>query len=319
MAQPQNAAIIDQAGALNALIDKKSFSWTLAMEDLETVLPGGVQVTTLEPIVDKKDGHVAVHMRVVGPRDKAVDLVANLEHSRRFLQPRIIGESAEATNNANPNQQLEPVSASNRENFDLLADYNPATAAEQEAARKNRHAEQGAEADQNLPAPRTNRAAPAHGMRPNPSRPSASATSPAGRVPSLPTRSRRVRNDGQTTTWREHLTSPLTWHYAGFAILLVAAIAMGTRFGLDWAAISAHTHDTILDRQIRLHALKAQTEPLRGLDKRLVTTSDEIKTFYAPASPLTTPPSPPRSGISWWLQASASPASAIRSARRPTT
>ena len=45
----------------------------------------------------------------------------------------------------------------------------------------------------------------------------------------------------KTTTWRENLTSPLTWHYVGFAILLVAAIAMGTRFGLDWAAISAHT------------------------------------------------------------------------------
>ncbi len=89
----------------------------------------------------------------------------------------------------------------------------------------------------------------------------------------------------KTTTWREHLTSPLTWHYAGFAVLLVAAIAMGTRFGLDWAAISAHTHDTILDRQIRLHALKAQTEPLRGLDKRLETTSDEIKTFYATRVP----------------------------------
>ncbi len=87
------------------------------------------------------------------------------------------------------------------------------------------------------------------------------------------------------TTWREHLTSPLTWHYAGFAILLVAAIAMSVRFGLDWAAISAHTHDTILDRQIRLHALKAQTEPLRGLDKRLLTTSDEIKTFYATRVP----------------------------------
>ncbi len=46
------------------------------------------------------------------------------------------------------------------------------------------------------------------------------------------------------------------------------------------AAISSHTHDTILDRQIRLHALKAETEPLRGLDKRLETTSDQIKTFY---------------------------------------
>lgn len=87
------------------------------------------------------------------------------------------------------------------------------------------------------------------------------------------------------TTWREQLASPLTWHYAGFAVLLVAAIALGTRFGLDWAAISSRTHDTILDRQIHLHALKAETEPLRGLDKRLLSTSDEIKTFYATRIP----------------------------------
>jgi hypothetical protein len=83
-----------------------------------------------------------------------------------------------------------------------------------------------------------------------------------------------------TTTWRERLTSPLTWHYAGFAVLLVAVIALSTRFALDWAAISSHTHDTILDRQIQLHALKAETEPLRGLDQRLQTTSGQIKTFY---------------------------------------
>ncbi|HWE86647.1 MAG TPA: hypothetical protein VG267_17015 [Terracidiphilus sp.] len=83
-----------------------------------------------------------------------------------------------------------------------------------------------------------------------------------------------------TTTWRERLASPLTWHYAGFAVLLVAVIALAARFALDWAAISSHTHDTILDRQIQLHTLKAETEPLRGLDQRLVTTKDQIKTFY---------------------------------------
>jgi type IV pilus assembly protein PilN len=203
VAQPQNAAIIDRAGALNALIDQKSFSWTLAMEDLETVLPGGVQVTTLEPIVDKKDGHVAVHMRVVGPRDKAVELVANLEHSHRFLQPRIIGESAESTNSANPNQQLEPVSATNRENFDLLADYNPATAAEQQTAGRKRHVERGAEVpegpaptqpDQGLPAahraaPRPNRAMPRNRMRPNPpvhDQPSGPRSIPPNPVPGGP-------------------------------------------------------------------------------------------------------------------------------------
>lgn len=122
MQQPQNAQVLDQTRTLNHLIDAKAFSWTLAAEDLERVLPGGVQVTTLEPTVDKKDGHITVRLRVVGPRDKAVELVQNLEHSRRFLQPRIIGESAEGS--SGPGAAMQPVSATNRVNFELLADYN---------------------------------------------------------------------------------------------------------------------------------------------------------------------------------------------------
>ena len=109
--EPQNAQVLSQSAALNRIFDEKAFSWTLAMEDLETVLPGGVQVTTLEPIRDKKDGHITLRMRVVGPRDKAVELVQNLERSRHFLLPRITGESAESQGNgANP--ALEPISMS---------------------------------------------------------------------------------------------------------------------------------------------------------------------------------------------------------------
>jgi len=152
MQQPDNAAVLNQVAALNRLIDTKAFSWTLAMEDLESVLPGGVQVTTLEPIVDKKDGHITVRMRVVGPRDMAVRLVQNLEHSRRFLQPRITGESAESAANGQQ-QQLEPVSISNRVNFDLLADYNPALPGERKAASKKAETEQPAQTVAHLPTP----------------------------------------------------------------------------------------------------------------------------------------------------------------------
>ncbi len=133
MAQPPNAHVLSQAEEVNQLIDDKSFSWTLAMEDLERVLPGGVQVTTLEPARDKKDGHITVRMRVVGPRDRAVELVQNLEHSRRFLQPRIVSETSESATNG-PQQQLEPVSATNRMNFDVLSDYNPVLPTERTAA-----------------------------------------------------------------------------------------------------------------------------------------------------------------------------------------
>jgi len=128
MRQPDNAQVLDQAGNLNALFDQKAFSWTLAMEDLETVLPGGVQVTALEPIRDEKSGRISLKLRVVGPRDKDVELVQNLEHSRHFLSPAIVGESTE--NSGGPGQALEPVSASNKMNFDLTAEYNPAAVRE---------------------------------------------------------------------------------------------------------------------------------------------------------------------------------------------
>ena len=130
MHRPENARVLIQAQALNELFDAKAFSWTLAMEAMETVLPAGVQVTSIEP-VRAPDGHITVHVRVVGPRDKADNLVANLEQSRRFLQPRITGENAESSNN--PSQRQEPISISNRFDFDLLAEYNPPTLLEEQA------------------------------------------------------------------------------------------------------------------------------------------------------------------------------------------
>jgi type IV pilus assembly protein PilN len=134
MQQPPNAQLLKQAAVLNKLFDEKAFSWTLAMEDLETVLPGGVQVSTLAP-ERGKDGRIIVKLKVIGPRDKAVNLVRNLEHSRRFLAPRIVSENAEATDR--PGQRTEPVSEADRVDFDLLAQYNPATAEERAAGQNS--------------------------------------------------------------------------------------------------------------------------------------------------------------------------------------
>jgi type IV pilus assembly protein PilN len=134
MRQPANAQTLAQAGALNQLFDEKTFSWTLAMEDLETVLPGGVQVVSLEPARDAKTGRIVLHLRVTGPRDRGDDLVQNLEHSKHFLLPHIVGESAEATQG--PQEKLEPVSASNRFNFELLAEYNSDAIADRKPEKK---------------------------------------------------------------------------------------------------------------------------------------------------------------------------------------
>lgn len=131
MQQPENAQLLAETNMLNGLFDEKAFSWTLTMESLETVLPGGVQVSTLEP-VRAKDGHITLRMRVIGPRDKGIEFVRNLEHSHRFLTPRIVGETAE--NASGPGQATQPVSPTNRFSFDLVADYNPPSADEVKAA-----------------------------------------------------------------------------------------------------------------------------------------------------------------------------------------
>ena len=155
MHQPDNARTLQQAENLNRLFDEKSFSWTLAMEDLETVLPAGVQVNTLEPTV--KNGQISVRLRVLGPRDKDVELVQNLEHSKHFLLPRIVNESAESTGGAN--QRPEQVSASNRVDFDLNADYNPGSPDERKTAHEKASTKSHG-AEQNGPSPEA--AGPSH-------------------------------------------------------------------------------------------------------------------------------------------------------------
>jgi type IV pilus assembly protein PilN len=123
MQQPQNAAVLSQAQFLNRMFASKAFSWTAVMMDLENVLPAGVQVMNIDPVISSKDGRVTIRLRVSGAHDKAVELVRNLEHSHRFLAPRLARETAE--NGQNGNRQVEQVSATSNVNFDLLAEYNP--------------------------------------------------------------------------------------------------------------------------------------------------------------------------------------------------
>jgi type IV pilus assembly protein PilN len=130
MQQPANAKVLTQAKFLNHLFDEKSFSWTAAMEDLERVLPPGEQVTSIEP-VRAKNGQLTLRLKVSGLRERSVEMVRNMEHSRRFIHPRVAGENAE---NSSSKGDLEPVKEVGRVNFDILAEYNPATLDERAAA-----------------------------------------------------------------------------------------------------------------------------------------------------------------------------------------
>jgi type IV pilus assembly protein PilN len=121
MHQPQNMAVLERSQFLNDLFAKKSFSWTAAMMDLERVLPAGVQVTSIEPATSKS-GEVSIRLRVSGDRDRAVQLVRNLEKSQRFVAPRLAGESAQAQEAGRP---ATPFAAPGAVEFDILSGYNP--------------------------------------------------------------------------------------------------------------------------------------------------------------------------------------------------
>lgn len=175
MRQPDNAKLLAETQSLNTLFDKKAFSWTLTIESLETVLPGGVQVSTLAP-ERAADGHISLHMRVLGPRDKGIEFLRNLEHSQRFLMPRIVGESAE--NASGPGQNLQPVSDTNRFSFDLVADYNPPSADEIQAA-ENKAKQHGSAKNHREPQ-RESRPAGVEAPGRRPSRPEYRRVAPSG-------------------------------------------------------------------------------------------------------------------------------------------
>lgn len=124
MAEPKNAATLKQSEFLNTLFRRKAFSWTATMEDLETVLPSGVQVVSLQPLI-RPNGKVILRLRVLGPRDRGVDLIRNLEKSRYFASPRLASESLATQAGDNGNSGAVNTSMPSYVNFDILADYRP--------------------------------------------------------------------------------------------------------------------------------------------------------------------------------------------------
>ena len=133
MREPQNAAELARSQFLNALFVQKGFSWTAVMMDLENVLPAGVEVTSIDPQITP-DHQVLIRLRVSGERDRAVQLVKNLETSKRFVSPRLSSESLEnqgtgqANGAARPGafqqagmQQASPTAVE----FDIISNYNP--------------------------------------------------------------------------------------------------------------------------------------------------------------------------------------------------
>ena len=93
LARPENRGIRDQSQFLNSAILRKSFSWTKLMEDMEKVMPAGLRVTSIAPVVDQRN-RFTLKFEVEGEsRDTAVELLRNMEKSPHFRSPQISSET----------------------------------------------------------------------------------------------------------------------------------------------------------------------------------------------------------------------------------
>ena len=90
---PQNRTTRDESQFLNELIERKAFSWTRVLENLESVMPPRVHVVSISPHLDE-DNQLALKMTVAGDsRDRAIELARRMEASRRFAQTSVIHEA----------------------------------------------------------------------------------------------------------------------------------------------------------------------------------------------------------------------------------
>jgi type IV pilus assembly protein PilN len=93
---PQNRTTRDESQLLNQLIERKAFSWTRVLENLEKVMPPRLHVVSISPQLND-DNELALKMSVAGDsRDRAVELERRMEESRRFAQTQITHEAFSA-------------------------------------------------------------------------------------------------------------------------------------------------------------------------------------------------------------------------------
>ena len=129
--RPENRSTRDSSQFLNQLIERKAFSWTRVLENLEKVMPPRVHLLSISPGLDE-DNQLALKMTVAGDsRDRAIELARRMEESGRFAQTNIVQE-----------RSTQSTTSSDTEQFDIAAIYipEPLAAPQAETKPKNENA-----------------------------------------------------------------------------------------------------------------------------------------------------------------------------------
>jgi Tfp pilus assembly protein PilN len=105
--RPENRDINQQKNFWNAEIEKKGFSWTQILNDLQKLMPGRAYVSSMAPGLGN-DNIFKVKLSVVGEKyENALDLVRRMEGSERFHNPKIIAERQVKDKQSGTQQQFE--------------------------------------------------------------------------------------------------------------------------------------------------------------------------------------------------------------------
>ena len=112
LSRPENRVTRDQSQFLNQLIERKAFSWTRVLEDLEKVMPARVHLVSIHPELNE-DSQLLLKMVVAGDsRARVIELEQRMEESQHFARPHIEVEQA-------GNEAKDPV------HFNISAEYIP--------------------------------------------------------------------------------------------------------------------------------------------------------------------------------------------------
>lgn len=91
--RPQNRDVADQSQFLNELFARKALSWTRVFSEMERLMPANIHVVSMKPEFDRQNQLVLHVVVVTSARDKAVELVRQMEKSPHFRSPQVETEN----------------------------------------------------------------------------------------------------------------------------------------------------------------------------------------------------------------------------------
>jgi len=94
--KPETADFLETVEFVNQLIERKTFSWTTLLNDLEQLTPGSIQVVSIRPRVVKNEFGVEITANARSSADY-IEFIKNLEGSDKFQKLTPIYEDLSKT------------------------------------------------------------------------------------------------------------------------------------------------------------------------------------------------------------------------------